>query len=146
MNVLTMEKSERGVATCTQRRKLFLPNVLLTCIMANMSLQVFSIQLYLHPEDNSANPADEHVLLPPSAAMAKRVSPACCQTGAGRGRITRCGPALPGMLPLRVALLLPPPLSSEGKGKGRKGRSSKSRCTAVAYCDLQKAVYLLPHT
>lgn len=118
--------------------------MLLTCITANKSLHVFSILLCLHPEDNSANPAGEHVPLPPSRALAKRLLPARCHTSAGRGGITRCGPALTGMLPLHLALLLPPSLSSEGKGKGR---SSKPRSTAVATMTYKKLlISCLTHT
>lgn len=121
-------------------------NLLLTCITAK-SLHVFSILLCLHPKDNSANPVGEHIPLPPSRALAKRLLPAPCHTSAGQGGIARCGPALTGMLPLHLGLLLPPSLSSEGKGKGRKGRSSKPRSTAVATMTYKKLlISCLTHT
>ena len=119
----------------------------LTCITANKSLQIFSIQLCLHREDNSAIPAAEHVLLPPSMAVAKRLLPARCHTSAGRGGIIRCSPALPGMLPLHLTLLLPPSLRSDRKWKGRKGRSSNPRSTAVAIVTYKKLfICCLTHT
>lgn len=119
MNVLTV-KRERRVITCPLVRT-----------VENKSLNFVSTQLCPCPEGNSAgNLVGECILLPLSKAMAKRLLPAHCHMS-GKGRINRCGPALPGMLLLHPALLLLPSLSSQGKGKRRKGRSSKPRPSAV---------------
>lgn len=83
---------------------------------------------------------------PPASVQChgKEAATCTCHTSVGRGRINRCGPALPAMLPLHPALL-PPSLSSQGKGKGRKGRSQ--RPTAVATATYKKLfIPCLTHT
>lgn len=137
MNILTV-KRERRVITCLQCSKLFCrtcfwyaPWKTSSCTLSPSSFAFVQKETMQETQGVSA-----------SSCLCPRAWQRGCYlhtaTQCRQGEDKPMWPSSPGMLPLHPALLLSSSLNSQGKGKGRKGKGSKPKLTAVTTATYKK--------